>query len=736
MSNRPGRLTVGASCGRADRPGAHDLFVMDRDGAHKHRLAGGPGNDIDPAWSPDGTRIAFASNRSGRYQLWLVGSSGGTPELLTTPGRARAPDWSPTGNRLAYTGIVGAASDVWMVSLDGFTHRRLTSAPAFDGRPNWSPDGRRLTFVSERGRRAAHLADAGRRHAPAAAAGLAAGRRHPEWSILDAAIAPSASELLPDLDQRAPSGLVVMARGREHGPRLHVGRRQHRGRSRSTSEARVSGPLARCGRTSSSTGAAAGCASCAGVGRLAYEPHPPHHHWHLQPYERYELRRARDDAFVARDTQERLLPARPLGPCPAAARASCPDPSDSPATAPPATRRRAGSRRDHRSGTQIATRRSSTARTSTSRASPPASTCSSIVRTREGRIRELRYSNNAASVLIRLAPDGRAAAPGVEVLRRCESSERCPAGPVAYDDDVSRYDVLVAGAGPAGSATATPPRARRSAGAARRPRPVPARQAVRRRDHGSRAPSRLPCDVSPVVEHIVRHVRAPARYGRRFRRSSDGAADPDDAATSPRRVSRRAGRGGRGRVSRRRRASTRSSSADRRRGDRWAASRSRPTCSSAPTAPTASSPGQPASSAGIVRGVALEGNVAVRTRSTESDTPSTAVIELGAPERGLRLGVPEGRSRQSRRRRLGRARARACAITSPALRRPTASTRTRSPTCVATGCRCAGSAPRRPRADRVLLVGDAAGLVDPLSGDGIYEAFDVGAPRRRRDSRR
>ena len=43
--------------------------------------------------------------------------------------------------------------------------------------------------------------------------------------------------------------------------------------------------------------------------------------------------------------------------------------------------------------------------------------------------------------------------------------------------------------------------------------------------------------------------------------------------------------------------------------------------------------------------------------------------------------------------------------------------------CAATGCRCAASAPRRPARDNVVLVGDAAGLVDPLSGDGMYEAF-------------
>ena len=98
----------------------------------------------------------------------------------------------------------------------------------------------------------------------------------------------------------------------------------------------------------------------------------------------------------------------------------------------------------------------------------------------------------------------------------------------------------------------------------------------------------------------------------------------------------------------------------------------------------------------------------------------TAVIELAVLPRRLRLGVPEGRPREPRRRRLGRRGA--AAARPPRAARPRTRSRGRAvPTYEATDSRCAGSA--RPRAGRVLLVGDAAGLVDPLSGDGMYEAF-------------
>ena len=90
--------------------------------------------------------------------------------------------------------------------------------------------------------------------------------------------------------------------------------------------------------------------------------------------------------------------------------------------------------------------------------------------------------------------------------------------------------------------------------------------------------------------------------------------------------------------------------------------------------------------------------------------------------RRLRLGLPEGRPRERRRGRVARRKARGSARTSPAVPREHGLDPARSRTCAATGCRCADSE-LRPREDASCLVGDAAGLVDPVSGDGIYEAF-------------
>jgi WD40-like Beta Propeller Repeat/Lysyl oxidase len=409
-------------------PGSHDLFAMDRDGGRKHRLTAGPGNDVDPAWSPDGARIAFASNREGHYGLWLVGSSGGTPELFTTSGRARAPAWSPGGDRLAYTGIVGPDSDVWVVTLDGLTQRRLTAAPAYDGRPDWSPDGHRLAYVSERGGvRRIWLMRADGTHQRVLPHSQPADDT-PDWAMLDAAVAPSASALLPDLDQRAPSGLVVIPRGNGYAlgftsavDNIGLGAIHIRG-------TRIS--AARTMRADQIVHRRGGGVDevVRGIGRLAYEPHPPHFHWHLQPYERYELRRAADFAFVARDRKsgfcllDRWGHARPhpgIVPRPPRFVGDCA------AGNPLARSVEEGSSIGYTDrypaffhGQDIdITGLASGLYVLVHRVNP------------DGKIRELRYSNDAASALIRLRRKSGTTAPTVTVLRRCEGSERCPSRP-------------------------------------------------------------------------------------------------------------------------------------------------------------------------------------------------------------------------------------------------------------------------------------------------------------------
>ncbi len=419
-----GRRLVWAS----GQPGSHDLFVMNRDGGEKRRLVGDAANDVEPAWSPDAAQVAYASNRDGRYKLWVVDSDGGEPApLVDAPGRMRSPSWSPAGDAVAYTGDVGGNADVWVAPVDGSSPARATTAPGFDGRPDWSPDGRRLAFVSSRdGAQRIWLmrVDGSRQRSLESSE---PGDDTPDWSMTEDAISPERGSLLPDLDQQAPSGVLVLRT--QGGTRLgftsavdNIGDGPIHIRGTRLGAARIMRADQLVHRRYGTVRVVAG------IGRLAYEAHPPHFHWHLEPYEAYELRRASDDTFVARDGKSGFClldrwghALRRPGIVPGPPRFV----GDCAALQPDARRVDEGSSVGftdrypgffHGQDIDI-TGLEPGLYVLVHRANP------------QRRIRELRYSNNDASVLIRISPLNRlTGAPTATIVRRCPSSDQCQAG--------------------------------------------------------------------------------------------------------------------------------------------------------------------------------------------------------------------------------------------------------------------------------------------------------------------
>lgn len=115
------------------------------------RLTNGDWDDITPFPSPDGERLAFASNRPGHWDLFLMElSSGEITQLTDTPEYEGAPTWSPDGSFLAYESyrdenleiVVGPADDPANGAI------RLTTSPATDHSPAWAPGGRQIAFIS------------------------------------------------------------------------------------------------------------------------------------------------------------------------------------------------------------------------------------------------------------------------------------------------------------------------------------------------------------------------------------------------------------------------------------------------------------------------------------------------------------------------------------------------------------------------------------------------------------
>jgi len=117
------------------------------------RITTQPGEDRDPALSPDGKQIAFSSRRNGYWDLYILDlSSGKTHRVTDTSEYEGAPAWSPDGQWLAYEVYNGDNLDIFLRSLANPTDApvQLTNDPAPDFAPSWSPEGRTIAFVSGR----------------------------------------------------------------------------------------------------------------------------------------------------------------------------------------------------------------------------------------------------------------------------------------------------------------------------------------------------------------------------------------------------------------------------------------------------------------------------------------------------------------------------------------------------------------------------------------------------------
>jgi Tol biopolymer transport system component len=138
----------------SDRSGNTDIFIMNADGTNEKQLTRDPTTDSFPHLSQDGDKIVFTSNRSG-IEIYTMASDGTNFSRLTTNDgdgdrdmyiRDEHPRWSPDGSKIAFHSDRNGSQDIYVMDADGSNVVQVTSETSDEVYPEWSPDGKTLVF--------------------------------------------------------------------------------------------------------------------------------------------------------------------------------------------------------------------------------------------------------------------------------------------------------------------------------------------------------------------------------------------------------------------------------------------------------------------------------------------------------------------------------------------------------------------------------------------------------------
>ena len=137
------------------RDGNAEIYSADSDLGGQERLTNDPWSDTQAALAPDGSTVAFVSNRSGSPRLWLMAADGSTPRMLETASASfvpeGAPAWSPSGQQIAFTSTRTGTSQVFVVGSAGGQPVQLSREATGALQPAWSGDGSSVLYTTESG---------------------------------------------------------------------------------------------------------------------------------------------------------------------------------------------------------------------------------------------------------------------------------------------------------------------------------------------------------------------------------------------------------------------------------------------------------------------------------------------------------------------------------------------------------------------------------------------------------
>ena len=134
----------------SDQGGNWDIWVMNADGSNPQNITNSPSLESYPSWSPDGKEIVFHSDRDGNLELYVMNADGSDVRRLTTdPGRDHSPAWSPNGERIAWVSDRKGKDSIWVMEADGSGACDVAGSLFIARWPTWDPDSRKVAYEGD-----------------------------------------------------------------------------------------------------------------------------------------------------------------------------------------------------------------------------------------------------------------------------------------------------------------------------------------------------------------------------------------------------------------------------------------------------------------------------------------------------------------------------------------------------------------------------------------------------------